>query len=118
MPWTETLVVSYPETINVDVNDDLSRELALYVAILPSLSHHSHFCSYKQALHSAQAAKALAQKYNLPFTRPSDYFVEMVKSDAHIERIRQRLLDESATVKRSGRHRYWRTRGCVHVRSI
>lgn len=25
----------------------------------------------------------------------------MVKSDAHMERIRQRLLDESATIKRS-----------------
>lgn len=29
MPWTETLVVSYPETIDVDVNDDLNRELAM-----------------------------------------------------------------------------------------
>ncbi|KAG6376869.1 hypothetical protein JVT61DRAFT_895 [Boletus reticuloceps] len=29
LPWTETLVVSYPETIDVDVDDDLNRELAL-----------------------------------------------------------------------------------------
>lgn len=29
MPWTETLVVTYPETIDVDVDDDLNRELAL-----------------------------------------------------------------------------------------
>lgn len=57
--------------------------------------------SYKQALHCAQEAKNLAAKHNLPFTRPSDYFAEMVKSDAHMERIRQRLLDESATIKRS-----------------
>ena len=56
--------------------------------------------SYKQALHGAQLAKSLAAKHNLPFTRPSDYFAEMVKSDAHMERIRQRLLDESATIKR------------------
>lgn len=27
--WTETLVVTYPEAIEVDVNDDLKRELAL-----------------------------------------------------------------------------------------
>lgn len=27
--WTETLVVTYPEAIDVDVNDDLKRELAL-----------------------------------------------------------------------------------------
>ncbi|TFK62571.1 hypothetical protein BDN72DRAFT_931992 [Pluteus cervinus] len=36
LPWTETLVVSYPETIEVDVNDDLNRELSLYVALVPS----------------------------------------------------------------------------------
>lgn len=31
LPWTETLVLSYPETIDADVDDDLKRELALYV---------------------------------------------------------------------------------------
>lgn len=29
LPWTETLTVSFPETIDVDVDDDLGRELAL-----------------------------------------------------------------------------------------
>lgn len=57
--------------------------------------------SYKQALHAANAGRALAAKHNFPFTRPSDYFAEMVKTDAHMERIRQRLLDESATIKKS-----------------
>ncbi|KAJ7701372.1 eukaryotic rRNA processing protein EBP2-domain-containing protein [Mycena rosella] len=84
-PWTETLVLSYPEAIEVDVNDDLNRELAFY----------------KQALHGATAARALAEKHSFPFTRPTDYFAEMVKSDAHMERIRQRLLDESAGIKKS-----------------
>ncbi|CAL1712198.1 unnamed protein product [Somion occarium] len=85
MPWTETLTVTYPESIEVDVDDDLNRELAFY----------------KQALHGANTAKDLAAKHNFPFTRPADYFAEMVKSDAHMERIRQRLLDEGATIKRS-----------------
>ena len=57
--------------------------------------------SYKQALHSAEMARDLASKNSLPFTRPSDYFAEMVKSDAHMERIRQRLLDKKAELKRS-----------------
>ena len=57
--------------------------------------------SYKQALHGANTARALAAKHNFPFTRPSDYFAEMVKSDAHMERIRQRLLDENVSMKRS-----------------
>lgn len=58
-------------------------------------------CSYKQALHSAQEARTLALKLKFPFTRPADYFAEMVKSDSHMERIRQRLLNESAEIKRS-----------------
>ncbi|KAI0043949.1 Ebp2-domain-containing protein [Auriscalpium vulgare] len=89
LPWTETLVLSYPETIDVDVNDDLNRELAFY----------------KQALHGANAARTLAAKHDLPFKRPADYFAEMVKSDAHMERIRQRLLDEGATIKKSEERR-------------
>ncbi|EJD50471.1 eukaryotic rRNA processing [Auricularia subglabra TFB-10046 SS5] len=85
MAWTETLTVTYPESINVDVDNDLERELAFY----------------KQALHGAQTARALAKQHNLPWTRPADYFAEMVKSDAHMERVRQRLLDESAGIQRA-----------------
>lgn len=69
-----------------------------------SKSDGTHFLllySYKQALHGAQAARSLAQKANLPFTRPTDYFAEMVKSDAHMERVRQRLLDERAGITKS-----------------
>lgn len=58
-------------------------------------------CSYKQALHGAKAARALATKHGLPFTRPDDFFAEMVKTDAHMERIRQRLLDETAGIAKS-----------------
>ncbi|TEB40151.1 eukaryotic rRNA processing [Coprinellus micaceus] len=85
LPWTETLVVTYPETIDVDVDDDLNREVAFY----------------KQALHCANSARQLAAKHSFPFTRPADYFAEMVKSDSHMERIRQRLLNETAAIKLS-----------------
>lgn len=57
--------------------------------------------SYKQALHGANEARILAAKLKFPFTRPTDYFAEMVKSDSHMERIRQRLLDENATIQKS-----------------
>ena len=97
--------MTYPETIDVDVDDDLNRELALCVPhTLTFLSYSTDPMlrySYKQALHGAQTARTLAHKHKLPFTRPADYFAEMVKSDAHMERIRQRLLDESAGMKRA-----------------
>ena len=97
-------MLSYPETIDVDVNDDLNRELALYVSLYLPTDNFLTSCvhnSYKQALHGANTARVLAAKHSFPFTRPSDYFAEMIKSDAHMERIRQRLLDESAGIKKS-----------------
>jgi hypothetical protein len=48
---------------------------------------------------------ALAADHRLPFTRPDDFFAEMVKTDAHMERIRQRLLDESACIAKSEERR-------------
>lgn len=85
LPWTETLALNYDKSIDVDPEDDLKRELAFYA----------------QALESTNEARKLASKHQLPFTRPSDFFAEMVKSDAHMERIRVRLLSESATIKKS-----------------
>jgi len=52
-------------------------------------------------LHGAKAARVLATEHHLPFTRPDDFFAEMVKTDTHMERIRQRLLDESAGIAKS-----------------
>jgi len=81
----------------------LNRELALcvYLPFYESPFQLTRHCSYKQALHGAQEARTLASKHKFPFTRPADYFAEMVKSDSHMERIRQRLLNESAEIKRS-----------------
>lgn len=81
----------------------MNRELSLCVHA-QYIQHYYlayEYFSYKQALHSAQEARSLASKLKFPFTRPSDYFAEMVKSDSHMERIRQRLLNESAEIKRS-----------------
>ncbi|UZJ51442.1 hypothetical protein CBS101457_000762 [Exobasidium rhododendri] len=93
LPWVETLVVSYDKSIEEEIgsqetgaaDDDLKRELEFY----------------KQALHTATQGRQLAKQANLPFTRPGDYFAEMVKSDEHMERVRQKLLDERAGLKAS-----------------
>lgn len=90
MAWIETLVVPYDKSIQEEVgtenaDDDLKRELAFY----------------KQALHTATQGKQLASQSSLPFSRPSDFFAEMVKSDEHMERVRQRILDERAGLKAS-----------------
>jgi rRNA-processing protein EBP2 len=85
----------------VSVLSKFSHTLCLGLIPAPTTTDWLSLCSYKQALHGAKAARALAAEHSLPFTRPDDFFAEMVKTDAHMERIRQRLLDESAGIAKS-----------------
>lgn len=88
LPWIETLVVTSSEPCTMDtdqVNDDLNRELAFY----------------QQALQAAQKGRQWVKEAGVPFSRPDDYFAEMIKSDEHMARIRQRLLDEAESIKAS-----------------
>ena len=83
-PFSEhqTLTTSLPISIP-DVNDDLNRELAFY----------------EQCLNSANEARVLLKKEGVPFSRPNDYFAEMVKSDEHMGKIKQKMTDEAANKK-------------------
>ena len=66
-----------------DPNDDLTRELEFY-----------RICRT-----AATDARTLLKKENVPFTRPSDYFAEMVKSDEHMGRVKKKMYDEAANKK-------------------
>lgn len=68
-----------------DIYDDTERELAFY----------------KQSLDAAKQAKATLLKLKVPFSRPMDYFAEMVKSDEHMDRLKAKLLEEAANKKAS-----------------
>ncbi|BGP32262.1 rRNA-processing protein EBP2 [Rhodotorula toruloides] len=82
----DTLTLVNPTPLNVpDANNDLERELEFY----------------KQSLWAAMHAESLFESADLPFHRPTDYFAEMVKTDAHMAKIRQSLLDEQAGMKAS-----------------
>ncbi|KAK9687527.1 rRNA-processing protein EBP2 [Basidiobolus ranarum] len=86
LPWIETQAITSSEPLVVeDVSNDLKRELAFY----------------NQALEAAKEARTRITDAGIPFTRPDDYFAEMVKSDEHMQRVRQRLLDESQSIKAS-----------------
>jgi rRNA-processing protein EBP2 len=66
-----------------DVDDDLTRELEFYrIARTAVLSARTRY-------HTAK----------IPFSRPADYFAEMVKSDTHMDRIKKKLYNEAAEKK-------------------
>ncbi len=60
-----------------------------------SLVDASFHTSYKQAISIVAQARKLCVKHDVPFTRPKDYYAEMVKSDSHMERVRTKLVDEA-----------------------
>ncbi|KAL8722949.1 MAG: hypothetical protein Q9225_000641 [Loekoesia sp. 1 TL-2023] len=84
LPFSEhqTLVSANPISIP-DVNDDLNRELVF---------HH-------QCLNAVKEARNLLKNEGVPFSRPADYFAEMVKSDEHMGKIKQKMTEEAAHKK-------------------
>jgi rRNA-processing protein EBP2 len=68
-----------------DVYDDLHRELALYA----------------QCLEAANLARIRLRAEGVPFTRPSDYFAEMIKEDAHMDKVHHRMVEEASAKKAS-----------------
>lgn len=68
-----------------DIYDDTERELAFY----------------KQALDAVKQGKKSLLKLKVPFSRPLDYFAEMIKSDEHMDQLKNKLLQEAADKKAS-----------------
>ncbi|KAF2489899.1 Ebp2-domain-containing protein [Lophium mytilinum] len=86
MDFSEHQSVTTSEPVEItDVEDDLNRELAFY----------------KQSLSAVTEARKLLKKEGAAFSRPVDYFAEMVKSDEHMGKIKQKLIDSAASKKAS-----------------
>ncbi|KAL8710081.1 MAG: hypothetical protein Q9220_005353 [cf. Caloplaca sp. 1 TL-2023] len=84
LAFSEHQIVTSAEPISIqDVDDDLNRELAFH----------------RQCLHAAKEAKLMLKKEGVAFSRPADYFAEMVKSDEHMGKIKQRMTNEAADKK-------------------
>ncbi|KAJ6139668.1 hypothetical protein N7471_006154 [Penicillium samsonianum] len=89
-PFSEHNSLVSKEPIEVeDANDDLNRELAFY----------------KVCQAAATQARGLLKKDGIPFTRPGDYFAEMVKNDEHMSLIKKKLYEEAAGKKASAEAR-------------
>lgn len=84
----QSLTTTEPVVI-ADVGDDLTRELEFY----------------KQSLAAANEARKLLKAEKQPFSRPTDYFAEMVKADEHMARIKAKLIEAAAGKKASAEAR-------------
>lgn len=87
--WIHKLVIDFNQEQEVDVNDDLTRELAFYT----------------QALEGTRQAYAKLESMGIPFLRPPDYYAEMAKSDTHMEKVKGRLLAEKRSIEEAEERR-------------
>ncbi|KAK2971745.1 hypothetical protein RJ640_022884 [Escallonia rubra] len=87
--WLHKLSIDIHQEQEVDVNDDLNRELALYT----------------QALEGTRQAFVKFESMGRPFLRPTDYYAEMVKSDNHMEKVKGRLLAEKRRIEEAEERR-------------
>ncbi|CAN0024430.1 unnamed protein product [Pylaiella littoralis] len=78
IPWEETLTVSDVPLELEDVHDDLKREV----------------CFYNNALEAVKRGRSLLVAANVPYKRPEDFLCEMVKTDAHMDKIKDKLIFE------------------------
>ncbi|CAD5211484.1 unnamed protein product [Bursaphelenchus okinawaensis] len=78
LPWTGTLDVVFNEELCIEEEqNDLEREAAIY----------------KQAFDSLHKALPKLQESGIAVFRPDDYFAEMSKSDSHMQRVRERIVE-------------------------
>lgn len=75
-----------------DVSDDLQRELAFY----------------SQSVEAARIARTKLRAEKVPFSRPKDYFAEMIKEDAHMEKVKAKLVEEATNKKAAAEARKMR----------
>lgn len=86
----QTVVSSEPTAAKIeDISDDLGRELQLYA----------------QSLEAAKKARSLLRAEGFPFSRPKDYFAEMVKDDGHMEKVKAKMIEEASAKKASAEAR-------------
>jgi len=89
LQWPETFLVESSLPKDVDAADDLGREDAFYDATLEAVK---------------EAAKLL-QKHKIPIQRPGDYYTEMLKTDVHMRKVREKMILETQKVDASDRAR-------------
>ncbi|KAK4150074.1 eukaryotic rRNA processing protein EBP2-domain-containing protein [Chaetomidium leptoderma] len=71
------------------IDDDLERELAFM----------------NQSLEAARKARTLLRKEGVPFTRPTDFFAETIRSDETMQKVKAKMVEEATAKKASAEAR-------------
>ena len=90
LPWIETLDV----TVDLKVPTQELKDIA-------SDNFKQEMLFYKQCSVGAQQGILRLQEMGFPTARPEDFFAEMVKSDDHMKRVKQKLVSKQLVLERT-----------------
>lgn len=79
LPFLESYEICEFEVEPTEENDDLAREMAFY----------------RHTLQAVDLGRDRLKKLGVPVRRPDDYFAESMKSDAHMARVKDKLILET-----------------------
>eukprot|EP00038_Savillea_parva_P018805 m.25519 g.25519 ORF g.25519 m.25519 type:complete len:301 (-) comp4244_c0_seq1:652-1554(-) len=85
LKWVELFTVGSPFPDDIKASDDFARENAFY--------DHS--------LAAVHAGCKLLKDNAIPIRRPDDYYAEMLKTDEHMARVKERLIIENKKITAS-----------------
>jgi len=83
IPWIETLLLSVGNVVLKDADDDLEREKTFY----------------DMAIKATNMGLDRLHEDDIPYTRPEDFFAEMIKTDDHMSKVKSVLLRENRLIE-------------------
>ena len=92
LPWSKHSFIEHQSITSADKTESKSK---IFMMISKKLAF------YKQGLDAVKQSRKTLLKLKIPFSRPMDYFAEMVKSDEHMDKLKNKLLTEAANKKAS-----------------
>jgi len=91
LDWSQTLDIT-TDTSKLEQSDGNENVKSEEKVLKDDFQREMHF--YCQAQVAAREALSQLQSLGIPTLRPEDYFAEMVKSDAHMQKVRKKLLEK------------------------
>ncbi|KAF8787198.1 putative rRNA-processing protein EBP2 like protein [Argiope bruennichi] len=96
MNWIEKLDITVKSSTE---SEDSDKKAAIDTEAEHDFKREMLF--YNQALEGVTKAFKKLKKMGIPTKRPDDYFAEMAKSDAHMLKVREKLLNKQMVVERT-----------------
>ncbi|XP_055942248.1 probable rRNA-processing protein EBP2 [Argiope bruennichi] len=96
MDWIEKLDITVKSSTE---SEDSDKKAAIDTEAEHDFKREMLF--YNQALEGVTKAFKKLKKMGIPTKRPDDYFAEMAKSDAHMLKVREKLLNKQMVVERT-----------------